>query len=389
MIGTKYPSEMRTYIDPKTGHLVTQLTQNGQNFHMYFTDNSFDIKGNDIYFLSNRGYEGEIYNIFHMNLNSGDMTQLTDEPAGVVFNTITKTPDSQLIAYKTGNCLKVLNSQTGSIRTIYEDNVMKFGNIHISPDKKMIGFCRNERADVLPDTGPNYSGFKERMFAIKDGRVSVIGLDGTGFRDVWRDTHQLSHFQFSPDDSRIAMFCHEGPWNYVHQRIWILNMETSEVIPCFRQGEDDCVGHEFWTRDGNVLFDNRRAGHDGTISSDKTQVVTKEADSGQIPYFGFADKKGEVLKKIEMPFYCNHYHANNDSTLFVGDGVEDIVLIRIKDGQAQLTTLTNHNTTWKYQRSHCHPTFSWDGRKILYAADTDEMHCNLFLVNLHEGEKDG
>lgn len=51
MIGTKYPSEMRTYIDPKTGHLVTQLTQNGQNFHMYFTDNSFDIKGNDIYFF--------------------------------------------------------------------------------------------------------------------------------------------------------------------------------------------------------------------------------------------------------------------------------------------------------------------------------------------------
>ena len=86
-----------------------------------------------------------------------------------------------------------------------------------------------------------------------------------------------------------------------------------------------------------------------------------------------------------MPFYCNHYFANSDMSLFVGDAVEDILLIKPEeDGNAKMKVLANHNTTWHYQRSHCHPTFSWDGKKLLYAADTDEWHDNLFLVDVPE-----
>ena len=88
-----------------------------------------------------------------------------------------------------------------------------------------------------------------------------------------------------------------------------------------------------------------------------------------------------------MPFYCNHYMANPVKDEFVGDGTDDIVLIRMgTDGKPTLRVLANHNTTWLYQHSHCHPTFSWDGRKILYAADTDEGHCNLFLIEDWEQE---
>lgn len=385
MIGTRYPSEMRTYIDSKSGYKVTQLTEKGVNFHFYFTENSFDLDSNIIYFLSNRGYGGEIYNIFHMDLTTGIMTQMTDESEGILINTSTKTPDSRLIAYIVGNKIKVLNTQTGEIRTVFESLGMLIHNVSFSSDQSKIGFIQNEDVDAIPDGGPNYAGFKEKMFATKDGRVSVINVDGTNYRDVFRDTHWLSHFQYSPDDNSIATFCHEGPWNYVHQRIWIINMDTGEVIPCFRQKEDDCVGHEFWTRDGNILFDNRGAGHDGTISSNKTQVVTKEVHTDTSPYFGFADKKGNVYKTIEMPFYCNHYHANNDNTLFVGDGVEDIVLIKPQEGKLpKIKILANHNTTWLYQRSHCHPTFSWDCKKILFAADTDEHHCNIFVVEVPE-----
>ena len=46
MIGDVFPSEMRVITDEKTGNPVVQLTQKGINFHMYFTDNAFDL-GND------------------------------------------------------------------------------------------------------------------------------------------------------------------------------------------------------------------------------------------------------------------------------------------------------------------------------------------------------
>ena len=262
---------------------------------------------------------------------------------------------------------------------------MLITQLSFSCDKQWIGLNRNEDVDALPDGGPNYAGFKEKMFATKDGRVSMLRLDGSEFHDVFRDTHWLSHFQFSPDDPEIAMFCHEGPWNYVQQRIWLINMKTGDFWPCFRQTEDDCVGHEFWSQKGDIIFDNRRGGHDGTISNSKSQVYASQNMSTETPYFGFAHKDGTVYRKIDMPFYCNHYFANGDMSMFVGDAVEDILLIKPdKDGKAKMKVLANHNTTWHYQRSHCHPTFSWNGKKLLYAADTDEWHDNLFLVDVPE-----
>ena len=387
MIGTVYPSEKRTYKDEKSGAQITQLTNQGINYHFYFTENSFDLDGKTIYFLSNREHEGtEICNLFKMDLDSGEMVQLTDDPLGVEVGRITKTPDGEYVAYVTGSQLRLYNTKTGENKLLYEEkNHMLLQNLSFSCDKQWIGFNRNEDVDALPDGGPNYAGFKEKMFATKDGRVSVIRLDGSEFHDVFRDTHWLSHFQFSPDNPDIAMFCHEGPWNYVQQRIWMINMNTGDIWPCFRQTEDDCVGHEFWAQNGDVIFDNRRGGHDGTISNSKSQVYASEHVSAEIPYFGFAHKDGKVYRKINMPFYCNHYFANGDLSIFAGDAVDDILLIQpAEDGTAKMKILAHHNTTWHYQRSHCHPTFSWDGKKLLYAADTDEWHDNLFLVDVPE-----
>lgn len=387
MIGTVYPSEKRTYTDEKSGAQITQLTNQRINYHFYFTENSFDLDGKTIYFLSNREHEGtEICNLFKMDLDSGEMVQLTDDPLGVEVGRITKTPDGEYVAYVTGSQLRLYNTKTGENKLLYEEkNHMLLQNLSFSCDKQWIGFNRNEDVDALPDGGPNYAGFKEKMFATKDGRVSVIRLDGSEFHDVFRDTHWLSHFQFSPDNPDIAMFCHEGPWNYVQQRIWMINMNTGDIWPCFRQTEDDCVGHEFWAQNGDVIFDNRRGGHDGTISNSKSQVYASEHVSAEIPYFGFAHKDGKVYRKINMPFYCNHYFANGDLSMFAGDAVDDILLIQpAEDGTAKMKILAHHNTTWHYQRSHCHPTFSWDGKKLLYAADTDEWHDNLFLVDVPE-----
>lgn len=387
MIGTVYPSEKRTYTDEKSGAQITQLTNQGINYHFYFTENSFDLDGKTIYFLSNREHEGtEICNLFKMDLDSGEMVQLTDDPLGVEVGRITKTPDGEYVAYVTGSQLRLYNTKTGENKLLYEEkNHMLLQNLSFSCDKQWIGFNRNEDVDALPDGGPNYAGFKEKMFATKDGHVSVIRLDGSEFHDVFRDTHWLSHFQFSPDNPDIAMFCHEGPWNYVQQRIWMINMNTGDIWPCFRQTEDDCVGHEFWAQNGDVIFDNRRGGHDGTISNSKSQVYASEHVSAEIPYFGFAHKDGKVYRKINMPFYCNHYFANGDLSMFAGDAVDDILLIQpAEDGTAKMKILAHHNTTWHYQRSHCHPTFSWDGKKLLYAADTDEWHDNLFLVDVPE-----
>jgi oligogalacturonide lyase len=243
-----------------------------------------------------------------------------------------------------------------------------------------VAFCRNETVDVR--RGPNYAGFKDRYYLVKDGRITLAYLDGSGWFDVFKDTHQLGHFQFCPDDSTLATFCHEGPWHLVTQRIWILDFVSHEVRPCFRQGENDSVGHEFWTQDGYIFFDNRGPGHDGTITSDRTQAVATHVavkQSEAIPFVGLIDRYGNVIRRIDMPYYCNHYHANPDNTILVGDDVDDLVLIDISGEEVQLEILCTHRTSWHTSTTHCHPTWSWDGSRILYASDFGGR-INLYVV---------
>jgi oligogalacturonide lyase len=389
MIGQTWKSEIREFRDAKTGKTIQQLTSTGNNVHLYFTENSFDAHKNEIIFMSDRAsgqdkapHEYPHYNLFRMSLDTGVIVQLTDEPQSVgAPGGITKTPDSRIVVYHMGTKLRKLDTESGEIATLYEETGnYTLGSPSIARNRRYIAFARNEKVDA--PRGPNYTGFKESFYLIKDGRITLAYLDGSGWFDVIKDTHWVGHFQFCPDDSTLGTYCHEGPWNLVTQRIWLLDFAAREARPCFRQDEQDSVGHEFWTQDGYIFFDDRGPGHDGTITSDRTQAVATDVPVNQntmIPFVGLADRNGNVVKKIDMPFYCNHYHANPDNTVLVGDDVDDLVLIDISGQQAKLRVLCHHRTSWHTQSAHCHPTWSWNGSRILYASD-DGGKINLYLV---------
>jgi oligogalacturonide lyase len=386
MIGQTWSSEIREFKDEKTGRTVRQLTSIGNNVHLYFTENSFDAHKNEIIFRSDRSsgedkapHENPLYNLFRMDLETGEIGQLTDETMSI--GNVTKTPDSRIVVYAAGNRIKKLETKSGEISTIYEETGhFRVGTPSISVNRRYVAFYRNEKVDV--PRGPNYAGFKEHYYLVKDGRITLAYLDGSGWFDVFKDTHWVSHFQFCPDDPTLATFCHEGPWHLVTQRIWLLDFASREARPCFRQQEHDSIGHEFWTQDGYIFFDDRGPGHDGTITSDRTQAVAMDVavkESTMIPFVGLADRRGNLVRRIDMPYYCNHYHANPDNSVLVGDDVDDLVLIDISGDEAKLEVLCHHKTSWHTQSSHCHPTWSWDGSRILYASDFGGR-VNLYLV---------
>ena len=392
MIGQTWKSEMRDFRDDKTGRTIRQLTSTGNNVHLYFTENSFDLYRNEIVFRSDRAagedkapHEEPLYNLFRLDLDTGQIVQLTDETTPI--GNVTKTPDSQIVVYTAGRTMRKLDTESGEISTLYEETGnFKLGAPSISVNRRYIAFCRNEEVDV--PRGPNYSGFKDHYYLVKDGRITLAYLDGSGSFDVFKDTHWLSHFQFCPVDPTLATFCHEGPWHLVTQRIWLLDFVSHKAWPCYRQGEQDSIGHEFWTQDGYIFFDDRGPGHDGTITSDRTQAVATEVavkEGTMIPFVGLADRRGNLVRRVDMPYYCNHYHANPDNSILVGDDVDELVLIDIADrrrppgDETQLEVLCQHKTSWHTQSSHCHPTWSWDGSRILYASDHGGR-VNLYMV---------
>ncbi len=67
--------------------------------------------------------------------------------------------------------------------------------------------------------------------------------------------------------------------------------------------------------------------------------------------------------------------------MLVGDDVEDIVLIDIRGDEARLTPLCAHHSSWYTSEAHPHPTWSWDGSKILFASDRGGK-IELYLVEM-------
>lgn len=390
-VGKEYPSEMRTYTDPKTGREIIQLTASGSNGHLYFTDNSFYADDKSVLCLhrSNSLADPGQAELFRIDLETGIRTQLSDfEGQGITSpGAFTKTPDGQIIAFTSEGKLYAMFPASGEIRLLAICPVgYVFAQISISHDAKYVAVIANQavpkKRKIRADE--NYNGFLDAFYAIKTSKIILAQMDGSGAQTVFEDTHWMGHIQFAPDTNEYLTFCHEGPWNYVQQRIWLFNTITRHAYPCFVQAQNDSVGHEFWTRDGLVFFDNRGRGHDGTITSDKTQAVTMDYDGPEdIPEIGFVDKNGTVLRKLQLPYYCNHYHANKDNTLLVADAVNDLVLIDISTDTAKLEVLCEHNTSWRWQGVHCHPTWSWSNNAILYASDClQEGYPQLYLVRM-------
>ncbi|MDR0929871.1 MAG: oligogalacturonate lyase family protein [Oscillospiraceae bacterium] len=366
-----YPGEKRALRDPLTGRTVWQLTTDAQSrsLHLYFTENSF-IKGeNAIIIQSDRDTPG-VLNLFRMDMDSGDMHRLTHVAAPDKLSNPTKNPDGTRLLYWINRTAVIANTQTGEIQPLYTapDDYTP-ARISLSCDGCTAVMLMNENAPV--EHGINYAGFKEKMYRVKRSMMVAVPTDGSQPpRIVLRDTHEAGHLQCSPTDADLVMFCHEGPWHLVQQRIYLLRLSTGELWPCFRQSAEDSVGHEFFTQDGLIFFDNRGPGHDGTITSDLTQAVaTEPVETDFIPYVGLADGSGQVLTTYPMPFYMNHYHANPDHSLLVGDAVRDLSLIDLTQSPAALTPLCHHGTSWHGQETHCHPTFSWDGKQVLFASD--------------------
>lgn len=376
-----YPGEKRTFQDHLTGRTVWQLTTNPdvECVHFYFTENSFVRGENAIYFLCDRDTPG-VLNIFHMDLSTGDMTRTTHATDKNAIAAPTKNADGTRLLFWQGRDVVLLDTQTKSQRVLYtlEDGYVRT-RLSLSCDGKTVAIQMNE--DVELDHGINYAGFAEKMYRVKRSRILIVPSDGSApARILFRDTAEGGHLQFSPTNPNLLMFCHEGPWHIVQQRIFLLDTRTGEIWPCFRQGAQDSVGHEFFTQDGLIFFDNRGPGHDGTITSSRTQAVAQETHDGTfIPYVGVADESGHVLRAYPLPHYFNHYHADNGHRL-VADGVDDLFLIDLSADPPSLSPLCHHGTSWHGQHTHCHPTFDWDGKRVLFASDCGGKKVQLFLI---------
>ena len=366
--GKQFPSEMKTFKSEESGLAVTQLTTDpSDDSGLYFTQNGFIPDEHRLIFTSKRTGR---WNLFSMNLDDGTFIQLTDGRSiagtGAAVSSRTKQ-----IFFIDSSVVKALD-----LKTLKENDLYKIpagysigSSLTITSDGKTLAFSINERIVLATTTSKIYSDMDEK-FEKKPWCAVVSGnTDGTGWHEILREKKWISHTLINPQNGNQILFCHEGNWKQVEQRLWLVASDgTGNHMVRPEETPEIQIGHEFWFNDGIHI------GYQCSIPKDKNK------------YIGIADAGTGSFIEYPTTFKDNHVQTNPGGTLFVGDGTDNdpfINLYRLENKKLAGTHIYRHGGSFSKQEYHPHPVFTPDGNFIFFTSSKDG-NGNIYMIKIKE-----
>ncbi len=367
-----FAPEFSDHLDPLTGVQVRQWTAgDGDSHHPYFTNNGWYDDGGKLLFGRHR--EG-CWNLYSLDLASGEITQLTDLPAldgacEVEFFSVSVNPVKPEAYFWYGREMRAIDLYTYESRTLW---VMPTGFISsmlsCTADGKHVcaGIWQDLSDQLRIDLHRGYVGFREIFEAKPESRIMHIATNGDGASCVWHEKAWIGHVNTSPTQSHLLTFCHEGPWAQVINRIWMLDIATGQAWQVRHPVAGETVGHEYWYADGLTI------GYHGSTSDGHH-------------FFGHARYDDTQHVEAKCTGHTGHVFSQ-DRELIVGDGGGVIRLWQWQGQEyAQPRILTTHRSSMKTQFSHPHPRFSPDGASVLFTSDSSGA-CQLYQADLRTFE---
>ncbi|OPZ82794.1 MAG: Oligogalacturonate lyase [bacterium ADurb.Bin429] len=353
--GTTWPVELTIATDPVSGATVRQLTRyKAHSHHAYFTYSCWYDDGRKLVIASDRGNRTNLYGV---DLESGEFTQLTDWEPGTGADThgICKNPAREEIYITIGGTVTALDLTTLRTRPLYSRPAGYVNaGMDVTADGRYlcVGCTENLSDRFQVDLGHGYIGFNEYWEAHPHSMIWRVPVDGGATELVHEERCWVGHVNASPRLPHLITFCHEGPWHKVGNRIWGLDLTTGSAWKIRPTAPGETVGHEYWMTDGEHIGyhgGNADGGIYGAIRYDNT-------DRTEAPFVG----------------HCWHFHSHL-LDLVVGDGNarEPYLLAwRFRDGAFEgPKVLAWHRGSFHTQALHVHPHVFAGGTKVLYTAD--------------------
>ena len=368
------PSERKSFQDRVSGVTVWQLTNyRGHSEHPYFTDNGWYDGDKRMLFVSDRN---NARNLFSIEIESGEISRLTDM----------KSEDPNLRCpmhvnqhlnetyYQHKGSVYALNLSTLETRQIYTiPQGFNFGGARPTGDGKYVvaGLSEDLSASIKANLAASYIGFREIHAAKPDCRIVRIELATNKAEEIWQEKCWVGHINPSLTRGNLLTFCHEGPWDLVDHRIWLLDMDTGKAVK-FRERrvEGEKIGHEYWFADGD---------HIGY------QVHTPNPSGSDDTFMGFAkfDGTGEIeAPAVRIPG-PDHIHSVNFDFV-VSDTGKSIKGYKFNgksfDGP---NIITMHDGSFDWGAHHPHPSITSDGKNVVYNS-TASGYCNIYMTAIPE-----
>jgi len=320
----------REWIDPDTGHRIVQLSTEAGTNSLYFTQYAYTAGGTKLLMTTSHGID-------LVTLATGEIEHIYEGPAQRILQTGRKTGK---IYFTKDGFVWALDPVTressrlaklpphSSVTTINADETLAAGAITGGGD-------RPDLAPRLPPPPPggykpgetqlgkdNYADkpamMARRLAARLPMTMITVNLQTGEVKELLHATDWLNHFQFSPTDPSLLMYCHEGAWWDV-DRIWLTRTDGTSppVLVQPRTMRMETAGHEFWSNDGQwVWYDHKQP-------------------NGEVFWVaGYNVRTGERIQyHVDRDQWSVHYNNSPDGTLFSGDGGAETNAAHAKDGK--------------------------------------------------------
>lgn len=351
--GKIYPAENKIFAAPESGLEVNQLTSDpADDSGLYFTSRSFVPDDNGLVFTSRRTGS---WNLFYLNLKTFEFVQLTDSKriSGTGAEVCAATRE---VFYRDGPTIKAVHLKTLTERTIttVPEGYGVGAAVSVMASGQALAFSISENIKLTTRTDVIYSDMDEH-FAKRPWSAVLTGrADGTGWHEVARQKKWISHTMISPTNANVILYCHEGRWDQVEQRMWLVNGDDTNNRPLRPEETPEVrIGHEYWFDDGIHV------GYQAQYPKGQKMI-------------GVADTRDGSFREYPAPFSDGHTQASHHGNLFVGDGSDKdpfLNLYELKDGKLTGRHIFRHGSSFSQQSWHPHPAFSPDDTYVLFTSN--------------------
>jgi oligogalacturonide lyase len=311
----------KSWIDPDTGHRVIRLTDEPGSDSFYFNFNAYTPDGKETIYtttngairvlnletLQTRALASDVVRAIVVGHKTPTIyfTKATDDPA---FLTLWSSN------IDTGESHKIADlPRRASVVTINADETLGAGS-YIEGDAYGPGVYggkitkQNQMgAKNLGEPENKTEMMAQRLAAKLPNTLFTVNLQtGAITKLIEHSTDWLNHFQFSPTDPTLLMYCHEGAWHQV-DRIWTIRTDgTQNQLIHKRTMKMEIAGHEWWGLDGKTLYYQLMFPRGVQNSS---FLASYNVDTRERIWLHQVPEAGSI-----------HHNTSPDGKLFCGDG---------------------------------------------------------------------
>ena len=301
--------------------------------HLYFHNRSFTPDDKKIIFESTRDGGN---NLFELDLSDNSVRQLTEGYQLDYFGYPSR--DGKKVFFGADGCIKTVD-----LETLEEEIIVRAQDL-VGP-----------KVTKCSGAFPSWDGKKLVCFyeADPDYGLIVTDLATREAKIIIHGEQPLRHCQFCPNDSNLLVYAHEGTWEKIQARMWLIHADGSgnRRVRDHDDGDYEAAGHEFWGNTGKRLYFTVR--REGKVFFSYFDVT----ENKEVTMFELDNEHGTVTQD-DRYVICDSKRGNGE-----------MYIVKIETGEVRV--LCYQKMSWLKTMSlyHPHVKVSYHTNKAIFTSD--------------------